>query len=119
MTESTLQQSMLIWFNNQYCLKSILSPEKRCVVLSIPNDGKNFLEVKRKLNTGMLAGASDLVLLMPNQKTIFVEVKFGKNKQSPAQIEFQNRVNLLGFEYWLIYSLEQFQELCTKKLQLT
>lgn len=112
MTESHTQQQILIWFTNNYCL---LSHENRCVILSIPNDGINSIEAKRKKNTGLLAGASDLVLLLPNKKTIFVEVKHGKNKQTEKQIEFQKRVQALGFEYWLVYSLEEFKQQCTQQ----
>lgn len=116
MNENILQQKLFLWFTNKYCRSIIGNPprtnENRCAILSIPNDSINAIETKRKKNTGLLVGASDLVLLLPNKNTIFVEVKHGKNKQSPNQIDFQNRVEKLGFQYWLVYSLEQFQELC-------
>lgn len=113
MTEAHIQQQIVIWFTNKYCL---LINEKRCLVYSVPNDSINAIESKRKKNTGMLKGVSDLVLLLPNGKSIFVEVKFGSNTQSDSQKEFQARVQLLGFEYWLVYSLEQFQKLCEQQL---
>ena len=110
MNETILQQQIVIWFNNQYCRKCDLSHENRYVVLSIPNESINAIETKRKLNTGLLVGASDLVLLFPNEKTVFCEIKYGKNTQSQSQKDFQARVQALGFEYWLIYSLDQFKD---------
>ena len=66
------------------------------------------METKRKVNTGLLRGVSDLIVIIPN-KIIFVELKKEKGIQSEAQKEFQKRIELLGFEYYLIRSLNQFK----------
>lgn len=105
MNEERLQQEIVIWFNNNYCLKN---NNPRCMVFSIPNDSSNFMETKRKVNTGLLRGVSDLILIIPN-KIIFVELKRENGKQSEAQKEFEARVTALGFEYYLIRSLIKFQ----------
>jgi len=42
---------------------------------------------------------------------VFCEFKDEKGRQSERQIEFEQRVNKLGFEYWIVRSLEQFKEL--------
>ena len=57
--------------------------------------------------TGLKAGVSDLIVLMPN-RCIFVELKMPKGVQSDKQKEFQSVVQLLGFEYHIIKSLEEF-----------
>jgi len=105
MTEEQIQQQIVIWFNNNYCLKT---NEPRNMIFSVPNDSSNFMETKRKVNTGLLKGVSDLIVILPN-KTLFIELKTETGIQSPVQKEFEERVKALGFEYYLIRSLTQFQ----------
>ncbi len=62
----------------------------------------------RKLATGMLPGASDMIVIFPNT-VVFVEVKTDIGRQSDVQKEFERRVNDLGFDYWLVRSLEEFK----------
>jgi len=67
---------------------------------------------------GMLAGVADLVLLF-EKRCIFVEVKIEKQKQSESQKKFQNYVESLGFEYWVIRNLENLIEKINEKRQLS
>jgi len=112
MNENNIQQQIFIWFNNNYCLKD---NENRCMIFSVPNDSINPIETKRKINTGLLRGASDLIVLLPN-KILFIEVKTEKGIQSDNQKNFQNRIELLGFKYYLIRSLKEFQKLICEQL---
>jgi hypothetical protein len=57
----------------------------------------------------MIAGVSDLIMIEPS-RVIFIEVKTPIGKQSENQIKFQKKVELLGFEYWLVRSLDEFKE---------
>jgi len=57
-----------------------------------------------------MSGVADLILLMPNGKCIFVEMKTEKGTQSPNQKEFEDAVLKLGFTYIVCRSFEQFQE---------
>lgn len=108
MTEDKLQQNCFIWFNNQYCLNY---HNPKCVIFSVPNGGsRNLLEAKRLKATGLKAGVSDLIVLMP-ERCIFIEMKTEKGYQSDKQKEFEQSVKDLGFEYHLIRSFEQFQNL--------
>ncbi len=107
MNENIIQQQIFIWFSNNYCLKM---QKNRCMIFSVPNDSINAIETKRKLNTGLLKGASDLIVILPN-KILFVEIKTEKGVQSENQKDFQNRIEILGYNYHIIRSLEQFQEL--------
>jgi hypothetical protein len=104
MTEEQLQQQIFIWFNNNYCLKN---QEPRGIIFSVANE--STYNNKKFKNTGVLSGVSDMILILPNKQLIFMELKTEKGKQSEKQIEFQQRVELLGFEYWLIRSLEDFK----------
>jgi len=106
MNENNIQQEIVVWFNNNYCLKS---HKNRCMIFSVPNDSINPIETKRKINTGLLKGASDLIVILPN-RILFIEVKTEKGVQSDNQKEFQNRVQVLGFEYKLVRSLTEFKD---------
>lgn len=64
--------------------------------------------------TGLVAGVSDLIIIQPN-RVLFVELKIDKGKQSDNQKEFEQIVTNLGFEYHLVRSLEQFQEIIKNK----
>lgn len=114
MTEEHVQQEIVIWFNNNYCLKS---QNPRGLIFSVPNDTKNFMELKRKKNTGLLSGVSDLIVILPNAKVLFIEVKFGSNKQQQNQIEFQKRIEELNHNYYVVYSLEYFKTIIWQNLQ--
>lgn len=104
-SEAKIQQSCYIWFNNTYCLKH---HNQRCLMFSVPNEGLDAKEQSRKKAVGMLPGVSDTILVLPN-KVIFCEFKDAKGRQSDKQIDFENRVTALGFEYWIIRNLEDFK----------
>jgi hypothetical protein len=103
-SEGKIQQEIVLWFNNNYCLKN---SNPRCCIFSVPNEGKNAREQMYKKTLGMKTGVSDLILLLPN-KAVFVEVKTDVGRQSDKQKEFEQIVTALGFEYWLVRSLEDF-----------
>ncbi len=71
---------------------------------SVPNGAQLKLTQARAAKAeGMLAGVSDLVILLPKGRTVFVEFKNpnGKGRQSPPQREFEENIRALGFEYIL------------------
>lgn len=111
--EDKLQAEIVAWFNNQYCLKH---HNPRCLIFSIPNGGnRNKIEAMKFKATGLLAGASDLVVVLPNVIS-FIELKTEFGTQSEAQKDFENRIIDLGFEYKIIKSLKEFKEWLNKKL---
>jgi hypothetical protein len=73
----------------------------------VPNERNNKKEMMSMIQTGLMSGVSDLILLLPN-KAVFVEVKTDVGRQSDKQKEFEQIVTALGFEYWLVRSLEDF-----------
>jgi hypothetical protein len=84
----------------------------RGMIFSIPNGGtRHIMEAMTLKATGLLKGASDLIVILPNKKLIFVELKMPKGVQSIEQKDFESRVILLGFEYHIIRSLEEFKGL--------
>lgn len=112
--ESFIQQSVVREFNNNFCLKHH-SP--RCCIFSVPNESESSRDVQKKINTGMMKGAADCIILLPGPVTIFAECKTLTGYQSPAQKSFQERVQQLGFVYFVYKSLEQFQEIMKPHLQ--
>tara|TARA_R110000868_G_scaffold310381_1_gene571609 strand:- start:189 stop:542 length:354 start_codon:yes stop_codon:yes gene_type:complete len=104
--EDVIQQKCVIWFRNNYGLKT---QTPRYILFSVPNSGKDVKEQSYKKATGMMPGVSDLILLMPNGVTIFIEMKTEKGRQSDSQTEFENAVKQLGFVYIVCRSFEQFQ----------
>ena len=108
MTEDQLQQQIIIWFKNEYQMHG------KGLIFSVPNGGsRNLLEAKKLKQTGAMAGVSDLIVLLPS-KCIFIELKAEKGIQSDVQKAFEERVNNLSFDYFIIRSLEEFKKLITK-----
>lgn len=100
--ESKIQQEIVIWFNNNYCLKH---HDPREIIFSVPNENQ-----QRLISSGVLAGVSDLIFTLRG-KIYFCEVKRPGKLQRPKQIDFQERVEALGYEYFLVYSLADFQNI--------
>ena len=75
----------------------------------MPNGGyRTKSEAMKMKATGLVAGVSDLIIVQPN-RVIFLELKDTNGRQSNEQKSFQEKVTALGFEYWLIRSLEEFK----------
>lgn len=110
-SENKIQQECYTWFFNNYCLKNHIP---RCYIFSVPNEGKSAQEQMYKKMLGMRSGVSDMIMLLPNE-VLFIEFKDSKGKQSDNQKEFEQIVTNLGFEYHLVRSLEQFQEIIKNK----
>jgi hypothetical protein len=97
--EGYLQTECIAEFRNQ------LERYGTGVIIPVPNE----LAVKRK-DIIIKDGCSDLILVIKN-RVIFCELKVGTNKQQPNQIEFQNLVTNLGYQYHIIRSLDEFRNL--------
>jgi hypothetical protein len=63
----------------------------------------------------MKSGVSDLIVIIPN-KILFIECKDEKGKQRDQQIDFENNVKNLGFEYHLVRTLDKFQAIIDKEI---
>lgn len=98
-SESKIQQEIVIWYTNNYCLKH---HDPREIIFHVANENQH-----RLISIGVLPGVADLVLTHRGN-VIFCEVKRPGQKQRPKQIEFQKRVEALGFEYFVTESLNDF-----------
>lgn len=77
------------------------------LIFAVPNGGKRSkVEARIQVSEGTLHGVSDLIILLPNARTVFVEMKTQKGKQSDYQKEFEDSVKKLGFEYEIWRSID-------------
>jgi hypothetical protein len=106
MQEDKIQQSIYIWFTNNYVIK-----DKRCMILSIPNGGlRDKMTAITMKATGLYKGAADLMLVHRGWVG-FVELKTETGIQSPAQRQFEAHCIEAGLPYKLVRSLAEFQQL--------
>ena len=89
-------------------------------------DPRRFAFINHHKKMGYRAGQPDLVVMLPNGKCVFVELKkpaskkmnvktgnwnkVAGGKQSPDQKLFQETAETLGFEYLLIDTFDLFKE---------
>jgi len=105
--EAKIQSEIVMWFRNNYCLRN---HNPRYCIFSVPNERNNAAEVIRMKGTGLMKGVADLVVVMPN-KIFFVECKAENGVLSEAQVEFGFIMDELGFDYFVIRSLDEFKRL--------
>lgn len=95
---------------NNYCLKH---HNPRLIIYSVPNESEDAYETQKKINTGLMKGAADLVILLPNGRVLLPETKTPTGYQSPAQKSFQEQCEALGHVYFVCKSLDQFIQIIT------
>jgi hypothetical protein len=75
---------------------------------AVPNAGKrSFAVATRMRKEGMQAGVADLCVMLSGGRTIWLELKTPKGRQSPAQKNFQNICNRLSHVYILARSFDE------------
>jgi VRR-NUC domain protein len=105
--ESVLQTACVKWFRLQY-------PD--LVIYAVPNGGsRNIREAQRLKAEGVLAGVADLVVLLPQGKSLYVEMKVKGNKQTLNQKDFQKKAITLGHTYAVCYTFEEFKEVIERE----
>lgn len=110
--ESHLQIACVRWFR-------LVHPD--LVLFAIPNAakrGKALASIMK--NEGILAGASDLMLMVQcnGYGGLFIEMKTEKGKQSDTQKEFESKCFTYGYKYALCRSFDEFREIITNYLKL-
>jgi len=71
------------------------------------------LGFKKKIGSGkwirssMQKGSSDISCII-NSKSVKIEIKIGRDKQSEAQKQYQKGVEMAGGKYWLIRNFDEF-----------
>ena len=108
--ESKIQQACVNWFRLQY---------PQYLIFSIPNGGsRNVIEAVRLKKEGALAGIPDLCIIT-DKKVFFVEMKDGKKKPSPTQVEIHAKLKALAIEIYVCGSFDEFRETVTLAVQIS
>jgi hypothetical protein len=75
---------------------------------AIPNAGKrSWSTAKRMKAEGLTAGVADLCIMLTSGRVLWLELKRGKEKQTPAQIVFQSVCENLGHAYYVARSFDE------------
>lgn len=111
-TESRLQADICQWFWNTY-------PNERQMLFHVNNKARNAIEGNKFKAMGVVKGVSDLVLILPRGRVIWIELKTASGSQLPDQAAFQRKVEQRGHTYIIIRSLEEFQALIAQVLPQT
>lgn len=104
--EQIIQQSIVRYFAYQY-------PKLKGCLCSNLNNSKDARIGGINKSMGVISGRSDLVLYY-NKVATHIEVKSPKGRQSLPQKEWQKTIENQGFEYHIVYSLDDFIELMEK-----
>lgn len=79
------------------------------------NVGKVKIADGRFFETGLPKGFSDIFGVLEGGRALFIEVKFGKNKASPEQLNFIDQMKKQGAVAGIVYSVKEATELCNLK----
>ena len=104
--ESKLQILCVKWFRLQFT---------NVLIFSIPNGGQRSLITAKILKAeGTVSGVADLQIMKAKKgyNVLFIEMKYGKGKQSENQINFQKKCEEENYKYEVCNSFEKFEEIC-------
>jgi len=117
-SEGKLQSAMFQWAWNAY-------PQFRRMLFHVNQKSRNAIEGNKMRAMGVVKGPSDLVLLAPAGRVVWIEVKVPQvgalqaaslgiqsraaGQQSPEQVEFQRKAEAWGHEYVVVETLAAFQ----------
>ena len=105
--EFELQVACVQWFSLTY-------KQAQAILFAVPNGGsRNLLEAANLKKAGVTAGVADLILVCRGG-VLFIEIKTESksSRQSPAQKEFQERVEALGYTYIICRNVGEFIASC-------
>jgi len=105
--EADLQASIVNYVRTNY---------PQVLLFSIPNEATYRRRGYFK-KLGMLSGVSDLILVFLNG-ILFIECKAPKGRQSTEQINFQKRVEALGFKYFIVKDLDESKNIINNELNI-
>jgi len=103
MTEEQLQAACFQWHWNTF-------PHQRRMLFAINNNSADRREGNQHKAIGVVAGVSDMVYIHMGG-VAFIELKVGKNGQSPEQKEFQMIAEGRLHKYYIAKTLGEFQDI--------
>lgn len=102
LSEAQIQSSCVIWLWNTY-------PETRGLFFSVTNNSEHIARAMQRKAVGLISGVSDCLFIWRGYLYCF-EFKTAIGRQSTAQIEWQEKVNKQGINYYLVRSLDEFKK---------
>ncbi len=82
----------------------------------VPNEAaSNAVRQGQMIAMGLRPGVSDLVVLFAGGKVLFLEVKNETGVQRDSQKKFQDTVQRLGFEYFIVRSTEDVKRILAER----
>lgn len=113
--ESRLQAQCFQWCWNEH-------PETRRLLFHVENERSdgNKVDGARRVAMGLVAGVSDLILLMPRGEWhgLCIEMKTLEGRQRDEQKLWQSLVEKQGYRYEIVRTEERFKALITEYLSL-
>ena len=92
-----------------------LAGVKDLIAFAVPNGMvSNAVSVSRMKAAGLLPGVADIALVLPGGMAAFLELKSGKNAQTPEQLAFQSRCYEAGVRYAVATDFDQAIDVLTK-----
>ena len=82
---------------------------KKIFFCSIPNEaaGRDAqIRMSKLKSMGLRSGAPDLILFLNDGLLISLEVKAETGKQSKSQVLFEEKIKILGFNYFIVKSVD-------------
>ena len=110
--EEERQKSMVRWFGYEH---QALRP----LLIHVPNERQCSQRQGARLKAmGVVAGAADLLLLVPNSQFhgLCIEVKTDTGRQRDSQKDWQQEVERVGYKYAIVRDIDQFIELISNYL---
>ena len=103
MSESIIQMTTISMVKEIYTNLVIVASQNGVNLgsMSAKDKAKNIAILKKE---GMLPGASDIVIYLPEGKCVHLEFKTDKGKQSTKQEVFQTLIEDLGHKYFIVRS---------------
>lgn len=126
--ESKLQQQCVAWFRAQY-------PQYAMLLTHVPNEGNgNRVSGAIHKAEGTVAGVPDLLLFLPSyypakgkdDETAWsivhglgIEMKTEKGRQGQSQKDFQKMFQAAGYQYEVVRTFEEFENLIKSYIAFT
>lgn len=117
MLEETLQKIIVESVNTFY--------PKLILVASLNGISLKGLSIKQRAiliadmkKQGLVTGESDTMVLLPEGKSLHIELKVGKNKQSEDQIKYEKKLKSLGHNYYIAKSSAEYFDIINTHLDL-
>jgi len=89
-------------------------PELRGRIFAINNNSESAIKGALNKAMGVFEGVSDMCLICPGGRTVWIEWKTSTGHQSKAQIHWQGLVESYGHTYVLVRNEEEFRNTLLK-----